>query len=150
MLTARKPSVWRNRYDVALDGQPVTTFDGSFWKGGGTFTLDGREYEVRGSLWGNRSTMVDEMGGVLAAADRVGRKRWTVTSAGQTYEFHRASLWGNRQDLYSGDRAVGSVNRPSNWRSDVELDLPGVPAPVQIFVLAVVVAMWDAQAAAAS
>ena len=33
----------------------------------GSFSLDGRQYEVRGSFWGNRSTMVDEMGGVLAA-----------------------------------------------------------------------------------
>ncbi len=71
-----------------------------------------------------------------------------MTSAGRTYEFRRGSVWGNRQDLYAGDRQVGSVHRPSNWRSDVELDLPDVPAPVQIFVLAVVVAMWDAQAAA--
>ncbi|MDG4826480.1 hypothetical protein O7635_31910 [Asanoa sp. WMMD1127] len=150
MLTAHPASAWRNRYDVALDGAPVTTFDGSFWKNGGAFALDGRHYEVRGSFWGNRSTLLDEMGGEVATAERIGRKRWTVTSAGRTYQFRRASVWGNRQELYTDAGPVGTVNRPSAWRRDVEVDLPGVPVAVQIFVLAVVIAMWDAQAAAAA
>jgi hypothetical protein len=36
------------------------------------------------------------------------------------------------------------------WRGDAVADLPGLPPPVQVFVLAVVLSMWDAQAAAAS
>ena len=85
----------------AVDGQPLTTFDLAFWKDGGVFSLDGRPYEVRGNFWRTRSTLVDEMGGELAAADRVGRKRWTVTSAGQTYGSAAPHSWSNRQDLYS-------------------------------------------------
>jgi hypothetical protein len=45
---------------------------------------------------------------------------------------------------------VGSVRRTSFWRREIVADLPGLPLPVQIFVLGVVITMWDAQAAAAS
>jgi len=34
------------------------------------------------------------------------------------------------------------------WRSDAEAELPGLPMPVQVFVLAVALTTWDAQAAA--
>ncbi|MEV0720840.1 hypothetical protein [Asanoa sp. NPDC050611] len=148
MLTARPTSSWRNRYEVALDGRPLTTWEASFWKQGGAFTLDGHRYEVRSNAWGTKSTMVDEAGTEIAAADRVGRKRWTVRYAGQTYEFRRHSMWSQRQDLYLGGNAVGHARRVSVWRREVELDLPVVPVPAQVFVLGVVIALWDAETAA--
>ncbi len=42
------------------------------------------------------------------------------------------------------------MRRTSAWRGDVAADLPGLPLPVQVFVLGVVITMWDAQAAAAA
>jgi hypothetical protein len=42
------------------------------------------------------------------------------------------------------------VKRTSLWRSDIVADLPGLPPPVQIFVLGVVITIWDQQAAAAT
>jgi len=149
MLEARKTSVWRSRYDLTLDGRPVATWDSATWRSGGDFELGGRRYEVRGNAWGNRFSMVDEDGTVVAAADRVGRKQWTVTAAGQTYHFQRASMWNDEQELRAGDTRVGSVKRTSVWRGDVVADLPGMPLPVQVFVLGVVITMWNAQAAAA-
>jgi hypothetical protein len=40
------------------------------------------------------------------------------------------------------------VKQTSVWRGEIAADLPGLPLPVQIFVLGVVITMWDAQAAA--
>ena len=34
------------------------------------------------------------------------------------------------------------------WRSDIEADLPGLPVPVQIFTLAVVLTRWNSEDAA--
>jgi hypothetical protein len=120
------------------------------WKGGGTFALDGRRYEVTATFWRTRSTMVDEMGGVVAAAERMGRKRWTVTAGSRTYQFRRGSALGHRQDLYEGEQRVGTIRRTNLWRNDVEADLPGVPIEVQVFVLGVVIAIWDNQRVLAS
>jgi hypothetical protein len=149
MITAKRASVWSARYEVAVDGRPVGSWRGSSWRSGGEFQLDGRRYRVSGNTWGNRFTMVDGDGAVIAAADRVGRKRWTVEAGGETYEFRRASLWTGEQELHVGGRRMGSVRRPSGWRTDLTAELPGLPLPVQLFVVGVVMAMQaDASGAA--
>jgi hypothetical protein len=148
MLMARKVSAWRSRYEVTIDGRPVAVWDGSLWKSGGDFELDGRRYRVRGNAWGNRFGMVDGDGTTVASADRVGRKRWTVEAAGHTYHFQRSSMWSSEQELHTVRGRAGSLKRVGFWRRDVVADLPGLPPPVQVFVLGVVVTMWEAQSAA--
>ncbi|MBA2309350.1 MAG: hypothetical protein H0W01_08675 [Pseudonocardiales bacterium] len=143
MLEATKTSIWRNRYDISADGQRLATWDGSLWKAGGSFQLDGKRYEIRGNMWGNKYGMVDDAGNPVASAEHVGRKHWTVEADGRTYEFQRPSIWRREEELHADGRRVGSVRRPSVWRGDTVADLPGLPLPVQIFVLAVVLTMWD-------
>jgi hypothetical protein len=150
MLTASKVSVWRNRYDLALDGSPLATWEGRVWKTGGTFDLAGRSYDVRSNTWGTRFEMTDQVGVTVAAADRVGRKRWSVEAGGRTYRFQRTSFWHSEETLMADDQPVGSVRRTSVWRGDAAADLPGLPLPVQVFVLVVVLTMWDSQAATAA
>ena len=150
MVVAKRISMWRSSYQVFEGDRPVATWTGRTWKSGGDFTLDGRAYKVRGNTWGNRFTMVDDRGETVATADRVGSKRWTVEAGGQTYRFQRASFWSGEQELHNAAGRVGSVRRTGRWRGDVAADLPGLPLPVQIFTLGVVITMWDAQSAAAS
>ncbi len=87
---------------------------------------------------------------IVATADRVGRKRWTVEASGRTYRFQRVSWWRSEELLVADGRPVGSVRRVSRWRSDAVADLPDLPLPLQVFVVVVVMTMWDAQAAAAA
>ena len=150
MLLADKISAWRSRYRIVADGREVAVWDSKVWKSGGVFELDGRRYEVSGNAWGNRFTMLDAYGMPVASADRVGRKRWTVEASGQTYQFRRASLWRSEQELVSSDERIGSIRRAGFGRSHVTADLPGLPLPVQVFVLGVVITMWNAQASAAA
>lgn len=149
MLEATKTSLWQNRYAIGADGRQLAVWDGSLWTAGGTFELDGRRYKVRGNMWGSTYGMVDQAGAPVAKANRVGRKRWTVEAGGRTYTFQRASLWRDEQELRSADgRRLGSVRRTSLWRGDAVADLPSLPLPVQIFVLAVVLTMWNSSSAA--
>ena len=150
MLIAKRTSVWRSRYTVTQQGHPVAAWEGAVWRSGGQLTVAGRSYLVRGNAWGSRFAMQDKAGDTVAAAARVGRKQWTVTAGGLTYQFQRASVWRQAQDLYVDGRKVGSIRNASFWGSDVEVDLPGVPLPVQIFALGVVVTMGEAQSAAAA
>lgn len=150
MLHARKVGFWTGRYEIAADDRVVARWEPSIWRTGGRFELDGRHYEIRGNLWGNRYGMTTEGGTVVASADRVGRKNWTVEEAGRVYTFQRASWWRPDQILHFEGRQVGSIKRPGIWRSDAIADLPGLPVPVQVFVLAVVLTMWSQQAATAS
>lgn len=150
MLHARKTSFWKGHYEITVDGHPITTWTGRTWTSGGTFTLDGHRFDVAANMWGRRYGMSSEDGKRLASADRVGRKRWTVEADGRSYQFTRGSFWSGDQVLLDGDREVGSVRRVSRWRGDAEADLPGLSLPVQVFALAVVLTMWEAQAAAAA
>lgn len=150
MLTARKASVWRSRYEITVDGRMVAVWDGSMWKSSGTFELDGVPHRVSGNAWGTRFSMVTGDGATVATAERVGRKRWSVEAGGQTYAFRRRSWSSSEQELLVGDLPVGSIRRTSVWRGDATADLPGLPLPVQIFVVAVVIKMWESEAAVAA
>jgi hypothetical protein len=148
-MEAHKISVWKGHYRVTDGGREITTWDSSTWKSGGEFLLDGQRFQVRSNAWGSKYTMTDDFGTVLASADRVGRKRWSVEAGGQTYHFRRKSMWTSEEEMVLGDTRVGAVRKTSVWRGDVELELPTLPRPLQLFVLGVVISMWEAQAAAA-
>ncbi|MDY7084219.1 MAG: hypothetical protein SYR96_03865 [Actinomycetota bacterium] len=149
-MEARKTSVWRNDYVVTDRGREIATWDKSTWKSGGVFTLEGRRYEVRSNAWGTKYTMTDDSDSVLASAERVGRKRWSVSSGGGMYHFRRKSMWSGEEELVLGDTRVGSVRKTSFWGNTVEVELPGLPQPLQLFVLAVVLSKWAAESAAAA
>jgi hypothetical protein len=150
MLNAEKPSVWRSSYDISEDGRHIARWEPSWWKSGGAFKLDGLRYGVRGNAWGSRFDLIGPLGEPLASARRVGRKRWAVDADDRTYQFRRASIWRQDQELVLDGRAVGYVRRPSAWRSSAVADLPSLPLPVQVFVVCVVLAMWNAAAASAA
>nr|WP_255644063.1 hypothetical protein [Actinoplanes polyasparticus] len=149
-MEARKTSAWKSNYVVTDRGREIATWDKSTWKSGGEFTLEGRRYRVRSNGWGNKYTMTDDSDTVLAAADRVGRKRWTVTANGQTYHFRRRSFWASEEELVLGETRVGSVRKTSFWRGDVNVELPSLTPALQLFILGVVISKWDAEAAAAA
>lgn len=120
------------------------------WRTGGRFEVDGRRYEVSSNAFGTTYQMVDAVGVVVASAKRVGRKNWTVEANGVTYEFRRPSWWRQEDELISHGEPVGYVRQASAWRGDAAADLPGLPLPIQVFVLCVVLTMWNQSAAAAS
>lgn len=149
MLEARRVSLWRSRYELVADGRPLATWDGRVWRNGGSFDLAGRHYEVTANVFGTRFELTDQVGMPVATAQRVGRRRWTVEAGGRTYRFQRASWWRSDQSLVVDGRTVGSVRRTRRWRGGAVADLPDLPLPLQVFVVAVVLTMWEAQAAAA-
>src|SRR4029453_4071806 len=112
MLTAEKPSMWRSRYNISVDGGQVAQWEPSWWRqSGGVFELNGQRYQVRGNARGSRVELIGRAGEPLASAQRVGRKRWTVQAGDRTYQFRRASLWRGDQKLVCGGQGVG----PTRW-----------------------------------
>lgn len=138
-MEARKAN---GRYVVTDQGRQIAALDTSVWRGGSTVELAGRRFSIRANAWCTAFTMADEAGAVVASADRVGHKRWTVTAAGRTYHFRRRS-WIGEEELVFGDARVGSIRKPSFWRGDVVIELPGLPAWVQFFILGVAISSWN-------
>jgi hypothetical protein len=147
MLTVERTSFWKSRYSLIEDGSPLTVWEAGVWTSGGVFALDGRKYRVRSNLWGSRWSLLDEGGGVVAEAERFGRKNWRVLSAGRVYEFRRRSLFSSEQHLVDGDRTVGVIRQTSAWTGEFTADLPGLPRPVQVFVVGMLISEYLAASA---
>lgn len=152
MITAQKISAWKREYRIESGGRTVTTFTPTWWQTGGTFAVEGHEYTIRHNFWGVRYGMAMADGTVVATADRVGRKNWTVEAEGRTLHFRRVSFWTGEQALVDGDREIGRIRQLSWWRGGAEADLPDLDPALQVFIVAVILTMWanEASAAAAS
>lgn len=150
MLRADKDGVFSKTYRITEDGRDVTTFESRWWTSGGSFRLDGHTYRIRANMWGGRYGMADENQARVASAEKVGRKNWTVTSPEGAYRFRRASIWRQDQVLLHEDREIGEVRRASRWKGGAVAELPGLSLALQVFVVAVVLTMWEQQAAAAA
>lgn len=68
MLQAKRVGAFSSSYAITLDGQPVTRWDKSMWRTGGSFTVQGQRYEVSGGFWGTSFTMIDQSGTTVATA----------------------------------------------------------------------------------
>jgi hypothetical protein len=68
-----------------------------------------------------------------------------VQADGRTYEFRRASFWRSEQELLVDGVKAGSLRRKSTWSGAIEADLPGMPIPIQVFVVGVQIALWQAE-----
>jgi hypothetical protein len=148
VIEARRKSAWSGGYELELDGEPLATFERSVWRNGGRFVVGGRPYEVTSNLWASSYTLVADDGSTVASAQRVGRKDWTVEADRVTYQFRRASVWRQEEELTLGGQPVGSVKRTSMWGGGAVADLPGLPPVVAVFAVAVVLTTWDLAASA--
>jgi hypothetical protein len=150
MLTARKVGFWQVNYDISADGRPVTRLERSAWRSRGSYELDGVRYQLRSNWSGRHYDLVDAADRVVACSDGLGGRTGTVSADGVSYPFRRASIWRSDQLLLAGDQPVGRVRRSSSWSGTAEADLPGVPLPVQVFILTVLLTRWDNAAAASA
>lgn len=147
MLEAKRSGVFKSRWEISSDGRPLAVWEPAVWRNGGTVQCAGMRYEVRVNFWGNRYTLVREGGAVVATADRVGRKRWTVQADGKTYEFERGSVFGEKEWLVTDGAKTGWIKRTSMWRYHLAAELPGLPPLTQAFAIIVVAHKWEQAAA---
>ena len=147
MLRASRVGLLSTRYEIFRDDVVICTWKPSAFFGGGAFDLDGRTYEVtRGGWTGRRYRLFDDGGELLAVADGVGRMSWTLEAGEVTHDFERPRLFRNEHVLVGAGPAgepAGTVRRTSALFGEAEADLPGLPLPVQVFVLVSLLSVWD-------
>ncbi|WP_219413969.1 hypothetical protein [Pseudonocardia nigra] len=144
MLRASRAGLLSTRYEITCDEASLCSWKPSSFFGGGSFELAGRHYDVaRGGWTGRRYRLLDADGGVVALADGVGRLEWTLEADGVTHRFERPAVFRSEQVLVRDGERAGSVRRTSAWRGEAEAELPGLPLPVQVFVLVSLLAVWD-------
>jgi hypothetical protein len=144
VLRASRVGLLSTRYEIRRDEAVLCMWKPSAFFGGGAFVLDGAGFEVaRGGWTGRRYRLLDEAGELVALADGVGRMAWTLETGGVTYDVERTSLFRNEHVFLDGGEPAGTVRRTSAWFGEAEADLPGLPLPVQVFVLVSLLSVWD-------
>jgi hypothetical protein len=133
-------------------GGHVALWEPRMFRGGGSLTVEGHLYQLKSGGFGTRLTMSDAAGGVVAAAERLGRSKWSITAGTQTYSFAKRSIWSADEEVFLNGRKVGMITRASSWKGDANATLPGVPMPVQVFAVVAVLTKWaqDSSASAGS
>jgi hypothetical protein len=155
MLHARRQGAFRYSYaitegDSEDGGTPVTTVSQTR-RGNAEFELDSVLYQVRLSGIVRRQALLENPEGrPVAGADSIGKRRWTVTCDGRSYEFDRVGIFGNEQAHVVGGKRLGSVRRTGFWRTGAEADLPDLPRLVAVFTFAVALLAWQRDDASAS
>jgi hypothetical protein len=152
MLEAHRTSSFRPRWEVREDDAPLLVIEKKGWRSGVEYSLDGTSYELSSTWTGSRFTLTSGDAEV-ATAERIGRKHWSVTTPEGRFHFRRRSIWKSDQEWVSAPdapSALGSIRRTGTWRGDAEAQLPGMATPIAVFVLAVVLLMWEQAGAAAT
>jgi len=151
MLHARREGAFRHSYVITEDGDvPVTTVTSSL-RGDAAYELDGVAYRLRISGIVRRQALLETTDGrPVAGADSIGRRRWTVSAQGRSYEFERVGLFGNEQAHVAGGERRGSVRRVGFWRTTAQADLPELPRLVAVFAFAVALLAWQRDDAASA
>jgi hypothetical protein len=150
MLEIKRISTWKRGYTVSSRGRSLAGWKPTGWGMAGALTMDRREHQIKSNAWGTKFTLLDSGGQVIATATGVGRKRWSVQTPTQVYDFQRASFWRSEVSLLRNGRPVGHIKRTSTWRGDAVAELPDMPPLVAVFAAIVTVTSWDNAAAAAA
>ncbi|MFL6122899.1 hypothetical protein [Actinophytocola sp.] len=146
MLRARRRGFFRREYEVYADDTPVTVLTGAR-REGCEFTLSGAGFRVDRD--GRRHFLLTGPDGRIATADRQSGREWTVRTAGGELTLAKPSIW--RSDWEVRGAASGAIRQEGWFSRTYSADVPpDVPLPVAVFVLYVVLVIFERQASAAA
>ncbi len=72
---------------------------------------------------------------MVALAEHVDQRHWTVRSGDHIYNFRRrswSSSWSSRDELWADEVQTGTIRNTGGWAKNIEADLPGMPLLEQI------------------
>ena len=117
----------------------------------GVLTLDNAAYTVRTERPGR--LVLAQGDTVLARAKKVSiwKLQFVVAVNGSQYQLEATSAWQWRRSfvLRSGDTLLGTIAPQSPWNRNATIDLPeALSLPVRIFLVILVICMWQRDEAA--
>lgn len=152
IVEARPDHPFSTAYQVAQDGEPITTLDLAHFRSRGRFTVDGTEYRVRAVGWTAGVFTLDAAGRELARAERASflPLSYRVRLEDRWLELRARGL-GRSFSVVHGGRTVGTI-RPRRLFSRTALfeGADDVAIPVRVFLLTVALLRWRRRARASS
>lgn len=141
------------RYTVRRDGQDVAEFTLAWLREAGRLHIDGVAHELRreGLASGAFTLSCAGMPIVTARKPSAFRNRFEVDREGRRYEVVKASWWGRRFEVRADDQPIGSIGPHHPFTRRAAIDLPeDIGLPVQVFLAALVVLLWNRDSSGAA
>jgi hypothetical protein len=147
------PTLWSSRqFRVLRDGESVAELQLAWIREGASITIDGVAHQLRRE--GFSGAFVLSGGGqplARAVKPSAFTNRFEVEHAGRTYELRKANWFTRTFEFREGGVPVGSIRPHHPFTRRSSISLPGdLPLPVQVFVTALAVLMWNREQAAAA
>ena len=145
MLHATRANAWSYDHNVSLDGRPLCRWAWRSRVGVGSFEIGGQRFTVRSDRRRSPFRLVDEQGWAHAALEETdGDAGYLLHAEWRTRTMeHRSGIGRPRECLlFDAEQVVGRVAR--SWTM-TEAALPTLALPVQIMLLGVLAARWDAE-----
>lgn len=146
-MQARRRGVFKREYEIYSGGQLVTELTGRR-REGCEFSWSGTGY--RAERDGRKRFVLHGPDGQVATAERQTAREWTVRTAAGNLTLVKPSVWRSGWEIRHGGTA-GGIRHDGGFTRTYTADVPAdVPLPVAVFVLYVVLAIFERQAAAAA
>ena len=82
--------------------------------------------------------------GELARAERADRRTWRITSAAESFDLVRTSIWRETWELRRFGEPAGSLSKDGAFTRTSSADLPDdLPLSVRLFVVCVMETLWE-------
>ena len=153
MLKLVPRGLFSRSFALEHEGQVIAELKTGFASESASMMVAGAPYEVRRERRLAGDFVLHQLRQELARARKPSafRSRMEIRWDSRIYELARPSAWRRDFVLRFDGQDVGSIRPESAFTRRADVDLPDdVPLPVAAFVVALVVLMWNRDAAAAS
>jgi hypothetical protein len=148
------PTFWSARqFRVVRDSATVAELRLAWVREGADITIDGVAHQLRREGFGRGAFVLSQVGQPLARAVKPNAftNRFEVEHAGRAYELRKANWFTRTFEFREGGVPVGSIRPHHPFTGRSSISLPGdLPLPVQVFVTALAVLMWNREQTAAA
>lgn len=141
------------RYTVRRDGQDVAELTLALLREAGQLDIGGVAHELRREGFVSGAFTLSHAGTPIATARKPSafRRRFEVDHRGRRYEVVKAAWWGRRFEVRADDRPIGSIGPHHPLTRRAAIDLPeDLGLPVQVFIAALVILLWNRDASGAA
>jgi hypothetical protein len=150
-LRATPARAFSNHFRIETDGEPLGWLKLSGWREAGEISLGDSSYTLASKGFCGKAFTLGIGDEVFVRATLRGalQSRYDVELDGVVYTLRRASGFCRTFSLYGPDGVIGSIRPEGAFTRRTVVDLPeDWPLPVRIFLLWLVLATWNREAAA--
>lgn len=151
MLTLN-PKSWFSWDFRVLDGdEELALIDHRWLREGASFSIGGRDFDVRRTSVVRGTFVLERAGVVLAEAAKPSafRRTFEIRAGADQYRLVASTVFGRAFELWHSGAAIGRIWPKSLWGRAATADLPDtLSRETQLFIVFLVLALWKRAAAA--